>query len=78
MRLRALFTIGLALATLTLVVATANSLASTTVFGIVKTQPNTLRVHCPKPPALHLIRFEDGSAQLKCASHILVRVSVPG
>jgi hypothetical protein len=78
MRLRALFIIGLALATAILVVATAKSLASTTVFGTVKAQPNTLRVHCPRPSALHLTRFEDGSAQLKCASHILVRVSVPG
>jgi hypothetical protein len=33
---------------------------------------------CAKPQALHLVRFEDGSAQLRCAQRILLRVSVPG
>jgi len=36
------------------------------------------RVECRQPRTLHLRRFEDGSAQLRCAGRILVRVSVPG
>lgn len=35
-------------------------------------------VECAHPRALRLVRFEDGSAQLKCAEQILVRVSIPG
>jgi hypothetical protein len=35
-------------------------------------------VECARPSALRLVRFEDGSAQLKCAARVLVRVSVPG
>lgn len=37
----------------------------------------TPRVHCEKPGALRLLRFEDGSAQLRCAARVLVRVAVP-
>jgi hypothetical protein len=35
-------------------------------------------VHCERPATLRLIRFEDGSAQLRCGRRLLVRVSVPG
>jgi hypothetical protein len=34
-------------------------------------------VECGRPRELRLVRFEDGSAQLKCVERILVRVSVP-
>jgi hypothetical protein len=33
---------------------------------------------CQKPRALRLVRFEDGSAQLRCGPRILFRVTVPG
>jgi len=36
------------------------------------------RVHCEHPGTLHLRRFEDRSARLECADHVLVRVTVPG
>lgn len=36
------------------------------------------RVECEQPRTLRLRRFEDGSAQLRCAGHILVRVAAPG
>lgn len=36
------------------------------------------RVECRHPRTLRLRRFEDGSAQLRCAGDTLVRVSVPG
>jgi hypothetical protein len=36
------------------------------------------RVSCARPLTLHLRRFEDGSAQLRCGGRILVRVTVPG
>lgn len=36
------------------------------------------RVHCERPGALRLHRFEDRSARLECAGRVLVRVSVPG
>lgn len=35
-------------------------------------------VRCDRPPALRLIRFEDGSARLQCGRRLLVRVAVPG
>lgn len=38
----------------------------------------SLGVECAHPSALRLLRFEDGSAQLRCGDQILVRVSVPG
>jgi hypothetical protein len=34
--------------------------------------------YCARPSALHLLRFEDGSAQLKCGKRVLTRVSIPG
>jgi hypothetical protein len=37
-----------------------------------------LRVRCSQPGTLGLRRFEDGSAQLRCAGRVLVRVAVPG
>jgi hypothetical protein len=37
-----------------------------------------LAVRCEHPARLRLIRFEDGSALLRCGSRILVRISVPG
>ncbi len=36
------------------------------------------RMHCGRPEVLRLVRFEDGSAQLRCGRRLLVRVSVPG
>jgi hypothetical protein len=36
------------------------------------------RIECRHPGQLRLIRFEDRSAQLKCAHSLMVRVSVPG
>jgi hypothetical protein len=36
------------------------------------------RVRCERPGTLRLRRFEDRSARLECAGHVLVRVSVPG
>ncbi|HEY8081986.1 MAG TPA: hypothetical protein VIE64_00340 [Solirubrobacterales bacterium] len=36
-----------------------------------------LAVRCEHPATLRLIRFEDGSAQLRCGRRILVRVSIP-
>ena len=37
-----------------------------------------IRTECGRPRGLRLVRFEDGSAQLRCAGRILVRVAVPG
>lgn len=36
------------------------------------------RLSCARPDLLKLERFEDGSAQLRCGSHLLVRISSPG
>jgi hypothetical protein len=36
-----------------------------------------LAVRCGHPAKLRLIRFEDGSALLRCGGRILARVSVP-
>jgi len=36
------------------------------------------RVECKRPGTLELRRFEDGSAQLRCARRLLVRVAIPG
>jgi hypothetical protein len=36
------------------------------------------RLSCERPRTLRLHRFEDGSAQLKCAGRVIARVSVPG
>jgi hypothetical protein len=41
-------------------------------------RPQAPRVHCKAPRALELRRFEDGSAQLRCAGRVIARVSVPG
>jgi hypothetical protein len=37
-----------------------------------------LSTRCGFPHALHLDRFEDGSAQVRCRGRLLVRISVPG
>jgi len=37
-----------------------------------------LRLECATPRALHLRRFEDGSAQLRCGGQLLARISSPG
>jgi hypothetical protein len=37
-----------------------------------------IRTRCASPRRLRLDRFEDGSAQVRCAGRILVRISVPG
>jgi hypothetical protein len=36
------------------------------------------RLSCARPAALKLARFEDGSAQLRCGSRLLARISSPG
>jgi len=36
------------------------------------------RIECPQPRTLRLRRFEDGSAQLRCAGRVIARISVPG
>lgn len=41
-------------------------------------RPQVPRVHCGRPRTLALHRFEDGSAQLRCAGRVIARVSVPG
>lgn len=43
--------------------------------GVPRTQAG---LQCARPSALHLVRFEDGSAQLKCGARVLARISVPG
>ncbi|HWT90064.1 MAG TPA: hypothetical protein VN179_03015 [Solirubrobacterales bacterium] len=40
--------------------------------------PHAPRLSCERPRTLRLHRFEDGSAQLKCAGRIIARVSAPG
>ncbi len=47
------------------------------VFPATPATRSALAVRCSRPPTLRLIRFEDGSAQLRCGRRILVRVSVP-
>ena len=42
-----------------------------------QTAGRSVGVDCTRPRRLRLVRFEDGSAQLRCAERILVRVSVP-
>jgi hypothetical protein len=44
----------------------------------VRARRHVPRLGCARPPALHLIRFEDGSAQLRCGSDLLARISSPG
>ncbi len=78
MKTRTLLLTVLSIAALGLGVAAAKSAAATATFGLVKAKPSALQVACSQPVTLRLARFEDGSAQLKCAGHILVRVSVPG
>ena len=51
--------------------ATADSLYEGGIVG------RSVGVSCAHPRRLRLVRFEDGSAQLKCAERVLVRVSVP-
>lgn len=51
--------------------ATADSLSERGIAG------RSVGVECGRPRELRLVRFEDGSAQLKCAQRVLVRVSVP-
>jgi hypothetical protein len=78
MKTRVLSLIALAVAALVLGVVVAQSTAETAILGIARQSPGALRAFCARPATLHLARFEDGSAQLRCASHILVRVVVPG
>jgi hypothetical protein len=35
------------------------------------------RVECDQPDALRLVRYEDGSAHLKCGDREIARVGVP-
>ncbi len=37
----------------------------------------SVRVECPRPRTLRLVRYEDRSARLYCAGRVLVRISVP-
>ncbi len=78
MRLKAMLSTVLVLTTLVLGVVSTKSTAATAIFGAAKAFPGSLRMHCGEPQSLHLTRYEDGSAQLKCAGRVLVRVSVPG
>jgi hypothetical protein len=87
MRLRLMFLAVLALAAIALgIVAVQPQASPTSCFGATHafdTAPpivyrSPLHVHCDHPADLHLIRFEDGSARLECAHHVLVRISVPG
>ena len=43
-----------------------------------RSQTRQAHPYCARPSALHLLRFEDGSAQLKCGTRVLTRVSIPG
>jgi hypothetical protein len=43
--------------------------------AVLPAQP--VRLRCGHPGRLRLQRFEDGSAQLRCADRVLARVSVP-
>lgn len=36
------------------------------------------RLSCDRPVSLRLLRFEDGSALLRCAARSLARISAPG
>jgi hypothetical protein len=45
--------------------------------GSAKAQPGSGRAHCSRPSTLRFVRYEDGSAQVRCAMNVLVRVSVP-
>jgi hypothetical protein len=78
MKLRTLCIAALALATAAFGVMTAKSPASPAAFNAAKALTHAPRAHCPKPSTLRLARFEDGSAQLKCAERVLLRVSAPG
>jgi hypothetical protein len=46
--------------------------------GAKASDPAVPRLSCAHPASLHLVRFEDGSAQLRCGPRLLVRVSSPG
>jgi hypothetical protein len=35
-------------------------------------------LECSRPASLRLLRFEDGSAQLRCGDALLARISAPG
>jgi hypothetical protein len=35
------------------------------------------RALCDRPPALRLVRFEDGSARVECGRRLLLRIAVP-
>jgi hypothetical protein len=43
----------------------------------IETPPGQAGLQCARPSALHLLRFEDGSAQLKCGARVLARISIP-
>jgi hypothetical protein len=86
MRLKLIFSIALALASIALGIAVVQPQASATPrLDAMRAEIPTgadysrrLRVQCDHPAALHLSRFEDGSARLECAHRVLVLVSVPG
>lgn len=86
MRLRLIFLNALALAAIALGIVAAQPQASTTPrLGMVHANvpvatahSHLLRVQCDRPSTLRLARFEDGSARLECAHHVLVLISVPG
>jgi hypothetical protein len=73
MGIRALLGLGVTLALLG-----GSSLAETADLAPALRLTETPRVECHRPRTLRLRRFEDGSAQLRCAGRVLVRVSVPG
>lgn len=47
-------------------------------FGTAQADPEAPRLECARPSLIHLLRFEDGSAQLLCGRRLLVRISSPG
>lgn len=60
--------------TIAMTVATAGLLAT----GARASDQAVPRLDCARPSSLRLVRFEDGSAQLRCGPRLLVRVSSPG
>jgi hypothetical protein len=88
MRLKLIFSIAIALALASIalgIVASRPQASATPRLDAMRAETPTgaaysrrLRVQCDHPAALHLTRFEDGSARLECAHRVLVLVSVPG
>ena len=63
---------------LKLTIAMTLATAGLLVTGAQAANPVVPRLDCAHPASLRLVRFEDGSAQLRCGRRLLVRVSSPG